>query len=396
MPASKVLQVASEVRARRARGLEVLDVAMGDLGQAQRPPAELVRGCTRALAAGDCRYPPPAGREELRHLVAALYQRELGLAVSSDSVLVQGGARPLLFAAFAALVAPGEVVLDPVPSWNNDAYAALVGARRIELPTEARDGFLVQASALEPHLPRARLLILCSPSNPAGTMFDERTLAPICALVREENQRRARLGERPLHLLWDQVYWQTVTDLRRYLHPLALAPDLAPYVVTIDGASKAFAATGLRVGWAVAPPALRASMLELLDHVGAWAPTPMQVGVAELLADPIALGRYRQALAADLAHRRALVTAQLRALQPPVEVLDTDGGLYVAARLALPAESDEAARRRLLDRGGVAAIPFGAFGVSRDSGWFRIAVAGPGEDELATLGARIQRSLVVR
>jgi aspartate aminotransferase len=396
LPPSAILAVAEEVRAHRAQGHDVLDLSIGDFGPEQRCPPLLLAATSAALAAGETRYPSPAGQPRLREAIAALYAAELGWPVRADDLLVATGARPLIFAAYATLVRPGEVVLDPQPSWSTDAYAALVGARRVEIPGDAATGFLPRPAQLAPHLPAARLLSLCSPGNPTGATFEASTLAEICALVRDENRARTRRGQTPLFLLWDQVYWQTLVRPQAYAHPLVLCPELAPHTVVIDGGSKGVsAATGLRVGWgAVAAPAVRARMRDLLDHVGTWAPTPLQSGFAALLESGDERHRHRAALAAELALRRGRVVEQIRALSShgwPFEVLDAAAGFYVAARLALPGEDGETARRRLLARGGLAVVPFAAFGLA-GSPWCRLAVAAPALSRLDEVGARIARA----
>jgi aspartate aminotransferase len=398
-PPSSILAVAAEVRARRARGLKTLDLSVGDFGADHRAPLPLLEASIRALCSGQTRYPMPVGQPELREAVADLYAEEQGWRPSPESVLVATGARPLLFAtysaAFASEEAQHQVVLDPVPSWSTDAYARLAGARRIALPTGADSGFLLRAEMLDPVLARARVLSLCSPSNPAGTTFTEEDLGAICVRLHDENRARARRGDQPpVILLWDQVYWQTTAG-DRCVHPLALVPELASCTVVVDGISKAVAAaTGLRVGFGVAPPGLHQQMRDLLDHAGTWAPTPFQAGVAALLRDRAALDLARSELKADLQSRRMMVIEQLRALGArglPIEVLAPEGGFYVAARLAWRGESDEQARRRLLERGGLAAVPFSAFGLA-SSGWFRLAVAAPSLSELASLGGHLHRA----
>src|SRR6476469_2149382 len=116
----------------------------------------------------------------------------------------------------------------------------------------------------------------------------------ILEAVVDENRRREKSGnERPLFLLYDQIYSSIRVQGNKHRYALALVPESAPYVMTMDGASKAFAATGLRVGWLLAPPAIGSKAGELLSHVGAWAPHAEQVGMTELLNDEAAVAEYR-------------------------------------------------------------------------------------------------------
>src|ERR1700679_2056756 len=196
---SEILRIAAEIRALKARGAEVCNLTVGDFDPAYFPAApELVEGTRRALAEGHTNYPPSDGVLALREAVARFYARELGLSYPIESVLIAGGARPLLYAAYRTLVDPGDVTVYPVPSWNNNHYAYLAGARAIELPVSAASNFFPTAAQIRPHCASARLLPLNAPLTPTGTAIAPRALRPIAELVVEENARRRREGGRPL------------------------------------------------------------------------------------------------------------------------------------------------------------------------------------------------------
>nr|HRC85904.1 aminotransferase class I/II-fold pyridoxal phosphate-dependent enzyme [Thermoanaerobaculia bacterium] len=277
---SEILRIAGEVRALRETGKPVLDLTVGDFSPKQfRIPARLEEAISRALAAGQTNYPPSDGVPELRRAVQSFYQTELGLDYPLEGVLIAGGARPLIWATYQAVLDPGDVVVYPVPSWNNNHYTHLSLAKGIAVETRAENGFLPTAEELAPHLAEARLIALNSPLNPAGSGFRREQLAAIAQLVVDENRRRGA-GSRPLFLLYDQIYWLIAAESAPHQTPVDLVPEVAPYTVFVDGISKAFAATGLRVGWSVGPPYLIQRMRDLLGHVGAWAPKPEQLATA--------------------------------------------------------------------------------------------------------------------
>jgi aspartate aminotransferase len=290
---SEILRIASEIRAAKARGDRICDLTVGDFSSREFPiPDKLREGVLRALAAGETNYPPSDGVLRLREAVRELYRRALSLEVPLESVLVAGGSRPLIFATYSALVDPGDVVLYPVPSWNNNHYCHLVGAKGIPLATHPEHGFLPTAELLEPHLRSARLIALNTPLNPAGTVLPAQALKRICEAVVAENERRTQTQEKPLYLLYDQVYWMLTFGEARHETPVHLVPRIGPYTIFIDGISKAFAATGLRVGWSIGPRAVIAAMKDLLGHIGAWAPRAEQVATAELLRDEQEMRRF--------------------------------------------------------------------------------------------------------
>src|SRR5499427_5226284 len=180
---SEILRIAAEIRALKAKGAEICNLTVGDFDPAQFPvPQALLDGVRAALAAGHTNYPPSDGVLALREAVARYYANGLGLAYPVESVLVTGGARPLLYGSYRTVLDPGDVVVYPVPSWNNNHYAYLCGAKAIELPVHADANFFPTPAQLGPHLSAARLLLINSPLNPTGTVIDPHVLQKICEL----------------------------------------------------------------------------------------------------------------------------------------------------------------------------------------------------------------------
>ncbi len=284
---SEILRIASEIRALKAKGAAICNLTVGDFDPAFFPiPDALLDGTRDALAQGHTNYPPSDGVLQLREAVVRLYERELGLKYPVESVLVAGGARPLLYGAYRTLLDPGDIAVYPVPSWNNNHYAYLSGAKPVEIPVGAATNFFPTAEDLRPHLAEARLLCLNSPLNPTGTAIDREELRRIAQLVVDENERRKATGARPLYFVFDQVYWNLTFHGVVHDTPVALVPEVAPYTLLLDAVSKSLCATGMRVGWGVMPPAIRKRMADILGHVGAWAPKAEQVAVSHLLDAP--------------------------------------------------------------------------------------------------------------
>ncbi|HEY0715110.1 MAG TPA: aminotransferase class I/II-fold pyridoxal phosphate-dependent enzyme, partial [Polyangia bacterium] len=375
---SDILRMGAEVRARKAAGHPVCNLTVGDFDPAQFPiPAELNAGISRALAAGQTNYPPADGLPELRAAVAGLYRDNLGLDYPPEGVLIGSGARPLLFSTFETLVDPGDEVVYAVPSWNNHHYVHLSAARGIELSVDAANNFFPRPEDFDAHLSTARLIVLNSPLNPTGTMIAPDVLRAISERIVAENRRRQARGAKALWLLYDQVYWQLAFGAIPHVTPPGLVPEVAPYTVLLDAASKSYAATGLRIGWALMPPAVRHRMADIIGHVGAWAPRAEQVAMAELLRDRAGLARYRTTMNAGIKQRLEALASGLRDLAAggaPIEVIDPQGAIYLSMRVVAPQRSNEAIRQHLLEEAGVAVIPFQAFGLTGDTGWFRLSV----------------------
>ena len=397
---SEILKIAAQIRALKAQGAEICNLTVGDFDPAHFPiPEGLLSGVTAALAAGHTNYPPSDGVLALREAVARFYARGLDLAYPVESVLITGGARPLLYGTYRTILDPGDAVIYPVPSWNNNHYAYLCGARAVELPVRADENFFPTPDELRPFLVTARLLMINSPLNPTGTVIDPEVLRRICELVVDENRRRDKAGGdagKALWLCYDQVYWQLTFGNARHATPPEVCADVAPYTIMLDAASKSFAATGLRVGWAVMPPAARQRMADILGHVGAWAPKAEQVAMAAFLDDEAAIAAYHTTMRARVRERLDALAAGFHAMRAeglPVEVIAPQGAIYLSIRCALPGYTNEATRRLLLDKAGFAVVPFQAFGLAEDSGWFRISVGAVSLADIAAALPRVRAAL---
>ena len=402
---SQILGIAAHVNRLLAEGETVSNFTIGDFDPALFPiPAALRDGIVHKLEAGETRYPPAIGMPQLRASIRAHYRRHLGLDYPEGSVQVGAGARPPIFAAFETLVEPGDVVLYPVPTWNVGYYVYLRSAEGIPVVTSPERGFMPTAADLLPHLPRAQVVLLNSPLNPAGTVIEPELLREICEAIVAENRQRLDAGRRPITLIYDQVYWQLTHGDYVHRTPVELVPEMARYTVLVDAISKSWAATGLRVGWCVAPPYVVSRMKPLVGHMGAWAARAEQLSTAELLDDDATAGAYMATFKAALHRRLAMLYQGLQQMAAdglPVDCLDPQGAIYLSARFDLHGrtvkgrtiDSDEALRSLILEEAGVAVVPFTAFGYPENSGWVRFSVGAVTEDAVASAVERL-RSLL--
>jgi aspartate aminotransferase len=401
---SEILRIAGEIRAMQAKGQPVCNLTIGDFDPKYFPiPKELLDATRAAIEAGETNYPPAEGILPLREAVVRLYERDLALTYPVDSVVIAAGARPLLYGAYRTLVDPGDTTIYPVPTWNNNHYAYLSDARGIAVPVTQASNFFPTPDQLRPHLSSARLLILNSPLNPTGTVISREALTAITELVVEENQRREKAGGRPLYFVYDQVYWALTFGRAEHHTPVEVVKESAPYVIFLDAISKAFCATGMRVGWGVMPPAIRKRMSAFLGHVGAWAPKAEQVGVAALLDDPGAVRAYRASVRRKLAERlEALYRGVMEMKQEgfPVDAVEPQGAIYLSARFDLfgrtmngsLVKTNEDVRRLLLGA-GLGVVPFQAFGLAGDTGWFRLSVGAVSMHDIADAFPRLRTLL---
>ncbi len=402
---SEILRIASEIRGAMSAGRKIANFTVGDFSSREFPiPDRLREGAARALGQGETNYPPSDGVLRLREAVREFCRDRLQIEVPLESVVIAGGSRPVIYGIYRAVVDPGDTVVYPVPSWNNNHYCHLVGAKGIALETSPEDGFLPTAASLQPHLEEARLIALNTPLNPAGTVLSPDEVGRISRAVVAENRRRQRSGGKPLYVLYDQVYWMLTFGSARHETPVHAVPEMAPYTLFVDGISKSFAATGLRVGWCIGPTAVIAAVRDILGHVGAWAPRPEQVATAELLRDPPAVdaflrehkGRLQQRL--DLLHEGF---SRMAAAGLPVRDIPPQGAIYLSVQFDLIGKrgfrTNDQVRRYLLDEAGFAAVPFQAFGLGGENGWFRLSVGAVSprdiEDALPRLEAALRKAV---
>ena len=194
--------------------------------------------------------------------------------------------------------------------------------------------------------------------NPAGTMMTESQMTEICDLVIEENERRKVSGQRALFVIYDQVYWMLAFGARPHVTPPSIRPEMAAYTIMTDAVSKSFAGTGLRVGWAVAPPHVANKVKALMTHMGAWAPRPEQIGTARFLGNDDAMQRFLTEFKAGIRERLKLLYdafTEWNEAGLPVRAIPPQGAIYLSVHFDLegrPGYPDEdSVRLALLEKG---------------------------------------------
>ena len=402
---SEILKIAAEIRALVASGQSVCNLTVGDFNSRYFPiPAALLEEIHAALTRGETNYPPSDGVMALRQAAADFTAREYGVRYPIESVLIASGSRPILYGAYRCVVDPGDVVVYPAPSWNNNHYCALTKARGIDIPTRAAEGFQPTLADIAPHLGTAQMIVINTPLNPSGTAMKSKHLTDIAKAIVDENAKRIAAGRRQLFLLFDQVYGSLTFRTTKHDHPAALVPEIAPWLITVDGISKGLAATGLRVGWLLAAPDLTARMRDLIGHVGAWAPRAEQIATAKFLQNEVAVHSFRKQMNAAVdARLEALYDGfiALKAEGYPVDCIQPQGAIYLSLCLDIVGrtvdgkriDGNEAIRRLILEEAGLAAVPFQAFGLMEETGWFRLSVGAVSMDEITRMFPRLRALL---
>ena len=340
----------------------------------------------------------------LREVVSEFVHDFQGLKYTPNEILISGGARPLIYATYVTLLDPGDSVIFPVPSWNNNHYCHLSGAKPIYVETKPENNFMPSAAELRPHIQEASLVALCSPLNPTGTVFSEQQLTEICDLILEENKRRGP-GAKPLYLMYDQIYSVLTHGKTQHFDPVTIRPEMRKLTIFIDGISKSLAATGVRVGWAFGPAPIIDKMKAILSHVGAWAPKAEQVATAEYLKNKAALSgfldTFKQAIE-DRLHGFYDGFTALKNEGYKVEAISPQAAIYLTIKLDLKGmktaegkvlESQKDVSQYILDEGRLAIVPFSAFGSSDESPWYRLSVGTCASAEIPEVFSTLRKVL---
>ena len=402
---SEIIKIGNQVNELKAQGAEIANLTIGDLDSNIYPiPAGLKQNIQKAYADNLTNYPPANGLLSLRKAVAKDIKSRWDLDYSPEDILVSGGSRPLIYATFKTIVDEGDKVVYAVPSWNNNHYAYLTSANAVELEVSPEDNFLPTADVITPHLEGAVLLALCSPLNPTGTMFTKEQLSEICEAVIAENKKRGE-GEKPLYLMYDQIYAMLTFGDSEHFNPVSLYPELRDYTIYIDGTSKCFAATGVRVGWSFGPTKVIDRMKALLTHVGAWAPKPEQQAVAEFLDNTPTVNEFVNDFKGKIAHSLEVLHAGIQEMKSKnfaVDSIKPMGALYLTIKLDYVGKTTEDGKVLkdstdlvfyLIEKAGVALVPFSAFGNSREMPWFRASVGACSVEDLQKMFPKLEAAL---
>ncbi len=250
---SATLAMAAKAKELKAAGKKVYDFSVGEPDF--NTPEHICRAAADAMRAGHTHYTQASGIPELRTAIAKQYEARHGLKYSPAQVVVSNGAKHSLHNVFTALCNPGDEVVIPAPYWVS--YAELVkltGAKPVIVETRESEDFKLSPAQLRAALtPRSTILLLCSPSNPTGSMYSPEELGALADVAIERN----------LLVISDEIYERLTYGGRRFASFATVRPGLAERTITVNGVSKAYAMTGWRIGWTLSPAAVATAMADL-------------------------------------------------------------------------------------------------------------------------------------
>jgi aspartate aminotransferase len=403
---SEIIKLANEVNEKIRNGEKIANLTIGDFDPSIFPiPTVLLDETMKAYKEGHTNYPVANGMLDLRKAVAEWIYDHQSLSYSADEVLIAGGARPLIYAIYATLLDPGDKVIFPVPSWNNNHYCHLLQVKGVAVEAMVEDNFMPTAKNIAPHLKDARLLALCSPQNPTGTVFSKVQLQDICDLVLEENLRRGS-DEKPLYIMYDQIYSALTFADEGHIDPVTLCPALRPYTIFVDGLSKSFAATGIRVGWSFGPAFIIDKMKSILSHIGAWAPKAEQVASARFISNKLAVNAYMESFSIEIQERLNRIYAAFDSLNKQglgVRCVEPMAAIYLTVQFDLKGKKTASGKvlettsditAYILNEAKMAIVPFSAFGASAESTWYRLSIGTCKKENIDDMMNTLKNALV--
>jgi len=250
---SATLAMAGKAKELAAAGRKVYDFSVGEPDFTT--PRHICEAAHAAMLAGHTHYTVASGIPELKRAVAKNYQKRTGLEYAPAQVVISNGAKHSIHNVFAALCDPGDEVIIPAPYWVS--YAELVkltGAKPVTLETpEANDFKLTPAQLRAAITPRTKMLLICSPSNPTGSVYTPQELGALADVVLERN----------LLVLSDEIYEHLVYGNHKFVSFPTVRAGLSERTIVVNGVSKSYAMTGWRIGWTLSPANVAKAMGDL-------------------------------------------------------------------------------------------------------------------------------------
>ena len=338
---SATVAVTSRALELQRQGLNVISMSVGE-PDFDTPP-HVKEAAIKAIQSGKTKYTAVSGIPELREAISDKFQRENGLTYAPDSVTVTSGGKQALFNAFFALLNPGDEVLIPAPYWvSYPEMVALTGAVPVAVPTTPESGFMLDVDLLASRVtPRTRMIVLNSPGNPTGAVFTPDILQAVAKLAQKHN----------LMIVTDEMYEHLVYDAQQ----VSIGTYAPEHTLTINGASKAYAMTGWRIGYAGGPKPVIAAMNALQSQSTSNASSISQHAALAALVQHEETSKFIDKARSAYRQRRDVIVQGLNDLG--LTTPTPHGAFYVMANTT-PIHADELeAARIILDEAQIAVVP---------------------------------------
>ncbi len=240
---SATIAAAAKAKQLKAQGVKVYDFTLGEPDF--NTPEHIQQAAIKAMQDGHTHYTASGGILELKQAVCRLYERDYGLKITPNMVVISNGAKHAIHNVLTALCGPGDEVVIPTPYWvSYSALVELTGATPVLVETTPESGFCLSKEQLEKAItPNTRLLMLNSPSNPTATVYPPEKLAELANVCVAKD----------IFILSDEIYEKLLYGGAKFQCVATISPEVAKKTIIVSGVSKAYAMTGWRIGWSIAP-----------------------------------------------------------------------------------------------------------------------------------------------
>ena len=402
---SEIVKLGNMISERIRAGEKIYNFTIGDFDPKIFPiPAELEKLIIESYQARNTSYPAAEGVLDLRKAVSQFLKDWEGLDYAPNEIQIASGGRPLIYTIFKAIVDKGDKVVYGVPSWNNNHYVHMTDGEHCLVECKVENNFMPTVEDVREHVKGATLICLCTPQNPTGTTLTKHDLSEICDLIIAENATRKE-GEKKCYLLFDQMYWTLTYGNTEHYNPIALRPAMKEFTVFVDGISKAFASTGVRVGWSMGPELVISKMKAILSHLGAWAPMAEQKALAKYLYEKDDIAAYLKHFKSEIELRLHNIYDGFIALKGKgyrVDAVSPQAAIYLTIKIDLVGKTDESGNilssqadvtSYILSEAKIAVVPFSAFGGASNSPWYRLSVGTCIKEEIPTMLNQLDNAL---
>lgn len=312
---SATIAAAARAKALKATGVTVHEFT---LGEPDFPtPKNICDAAKAAMDAGHTHYTPATGIPELKKAICEAYKRDYGLSYEPNQVIVANGAKHAIHNVLASMCGPGDEVIIPTPYWvSYSALVELTGATPVLVPTTQESGFCLTPEQFEAAItPNTRLLMLNNPCNPTGAAYPVATLEGL-AKVAVKHQ---------IPVLADEIYEKLIYGDAEFRCFASFGEDVKNLTIIVSGVSKAYAMTGWRIGWTLAPVGLTTAMSNLQSQQTSNPCSISQYAAVEALNGP---QESLKEMLVEFTKRRNYVVDRINAI-PGLSFAEPGGAFYV-------------------------------------------------------------------
>ncbi len=312
---SPTLAIDSRAKAMKASGIDVINFGVGEPDFAT--PENINEAACRAIRDGFTKYTAVGGIDPLKDAIIEKFQNDNGLAYKRDEILVSCGAKHSLYNIAQALYGPGDEVIIPSPYWVSYPDQALLNdATPVFVKTLESDSFMIRPEALEAGITKnTRALILNSPSNPTGMLYDRKTLEKIAELAVKHN----------FYVISDEIYEKLVYDDFTHISIASLGEEIRAKTIVVNGLSKSHAMTGWRLGFAAGPADVIKAMTNIQSQSTSNPNSMTQKAAVEALKGP---QEFVSLMRAEFDKRRRFIVSELNKI-PGISCIMPNGAFYV-------------------------------------------------------------------